>query len=265
MYQFYSTKKYPSLCTCCIIPKYFKNKFDAYYHLKRKPMAPKKQKSSPSVNSSSNEETPQSIGKKRSAPKSRELELFYGNCDEGGIIFNEVRSKKNYQSTIASALQNLSKEDKMHLIDDFTEKSKNWKKKKSEYEEHYAEVYACQTAEDWKGYVEDFKKQILSDGILGEYIKSDEVLKDEKGKLESIIEVIENEQAIRKKVGTEKIWRAVISQIENTDLRPTVHYEINNTPRQPSLSSSLIGSSRSLTREVSDGDAAPGADADNGN
>ena len=127
---YYFAKKYPSWCTCCIQPKYFKNKFDAYYHIKRK-MAPKKQKpkSSPSAGTSSNEQTPQSIGKKRSAPKSRELELFYANCDEGGIIFNDVRSKKNYQSTIASALTHLSKEDKMTLLDDFTEKSKNWKKR----------------------------------------------------------------------------------------------------------------------------------------
>ena len=88
---YYFAKKYPSWCTCCIQPKYFKNKFDAYYHIKRK-MAPKKQKpkSSPSAGTSSNEQTPQSIGKKRSAPKSRELELFYANCDEGGIIFNDV-------------------------------------------------------------------------------------------------------------------------------------------------------------------------------
>ena len=230
-------------------------------------MAPKKQRrkksSSPSAaGSSSNEQTPQSIGKKRSTPKSKELELFYANCDQGGIIFNEVKSKQNFNKTIANTLQNLSKEDKMRLLDDFTEQSKNWKKEKIEFQEHYDKVYECQIDEDWKDYAEDFKKQVLSDGILGDYIKPDEVLADEIKRLESIIEVIEDEQSIREKVVTEKIWRAVISQIENNDLRATPHYQITNTPLQQSSSSSLIGTGpRTMTREVSEGAAAPGTAA----
>ena len=275
-YQFYSIKKYPSWCTCCIEPKYLTNRFDAYYHIKRKTMAPKKlksKKSSPSAaGSSSNEQTPQSSGNKRSAPNSasKELDLFYANCEPGGIIYDALIDKDlgadYFNKTIVSNLKKLSKEDRIGLFDDFMGKSTKWKKEKSTIEEHYESVYAEQVNSDWKGYVADFKKRALRNNIPGDYVESDQVLIDEKGKLESIIEVIEKEQLIREKVEKEKLWEVVIKQILETDLKNYPHYSITNTHQSSSSSSSSSSSNirlmgLALTREVSEGDGAPDAAA----
>ena len=97
MFPYYSFNKYPSWCICCIEPKYLKNKSDAYYHIKIKPMSSLK-KAKANSKSPSDEHTPQTIGKKRPAANSvsKELELFYSNCDVGGTIYvaqaNEPRA-----------------------------------------------------------------------------------------------------------------------------------------------------------------------------
>ena len=44
MYPYYSSKKYPSWCICCIESKYLKNKFAAYYHIKKTMSSSKKAK-----------------------------------------------------------------------------------------------------------------------------------------------------------------------------------------------------------------------------
>jgi hypothetical protein len=264
---YYSAKKYPSWCTCCVEPKYLNNRFNAYYHIRRKPMAPKKQKanpkSSPSGSSNSNDHTPQSIGKKREAPinLSPELELFYKNCDPKGIIFTALAdpTPNFFEKTIENTLNGFSTEEKMILLHDFLDKSTTWKEEKKKIQKHYDEVYEAQVDQDWKDYIEDMKKRACHDGHLGEYIKSNQVLTDEIGKLQSIIEVIVDEQSVREKVEKEKIWSTVIKQIETTELRVTPHLVITNTPRQQSSLSSLVGSRTSVTREVSGGEAAAAA------
>jgi hypothetical protein len=253
MYPYYSSKKYPSWCTCCLESKYLKNKFAAYYHIKKTMSSSKKSKAkSKSPSASSNEHTPQqTVGKKRPAESfvSPELELFYTNCNKGGLIFlSQAKEDETFQNTINMALENLSKEDKMSLLHDFMAKFTQWKEEKSAMKEHYDHVYENLLDMDWKNYLEDFKKRSLRDGIPGDHIKSTQVIKDEIVKLTDIVQVLNDELNIREKIEEECIWRAVISKIEKKDLRETRVYEITNTPQS---SSSSLGPRHRLAREVS--------------
>ena len=257
MHPYYSSKKYPSWCICCIESKYLKNKFAAYYHIKKTMSSSKKSKAkSKSPSASSNEHTPQqTVGKKRPAESfvSPELELFYTNCNKGGLIFlSQAKEDETFQNTINMALENLSKEDKMSLLHDFMAKFTQWKEEKSAMKEHYDHVYENLLDMDWKNYLEDFKKRSLRDGIPGDHIKSTQVIKDEIVKLTDIVQVLNDELNIREKIEEECIWRAVISKIEKKDLRETRVYEITNTPQS---SSSSLGPRHRLAREVSQGEA----------
>lgn len=213
-------------------------------------MAPKKQKtntrSSPSGSSSSNDHS--------TSPK---LELFYKNCDPEGIIFTALAdpTPNFFEKTIENTLKGISTEEKMILLHDFLAKSTKWKEEKKNIQQHYDEVYDSQVAEDWREYIEDMKKRNCHDGLLGDYVKSNQVLTDEIEKLQSIIKVIVDELSVREKVEEEKIWSTVIKQIETTELRVTPHLVITNTPRQQSSFSYLVGSRTSVTRQVSEAGA----------
>ena len=253
MYPFhFSSKKYPSWCTCCEEqPKFLNNRFDAYYHNKRKKMSPKKKsKVSNSPSAASNEHTPQSK-KRAAAVDSEDLDLFHKNCDPGGSIYKaQATGKKNYfETTVELALQGLSMEDKLSVFEEFTENSRALKVEKAMVKEHYDKVYAYMPDMEWKDYVEDFKKQHLVDGVEGNYIKSDEELENEVKKLRDIITLINNELIIRAKTEKDKIWRTVVSKIEETKV-----YEMTNTPQAAAgASSSLPRSGSGLTRAVSQG------------
>ena len=67
--------------------------------------------------------------------------------------------------------------------------------------------------DDWRDYVEDLKKKMMHNGIVGDYYKSTDELEEETKKLLSIVEVINNEIEIREKVQSELIWAKVISKI----------------------------------------------------
>ena len=214
-------------------------------------------KSSPST--SSNDITPQTIGKKRSATNlSKELNLFYTNCETGGSIHSALdESREFFDITLTKALTNLSKEDKLTLIHDLQEKSTQWKEQKSSFKDHFDRVYEHLTDNDWKDYVKDFKKRALRDGIPGDYIKSNQVLEDEIDKLTDIIQVIRDELSTRENIDKEKIWRAVISKIEKKDLRETTLFEVSHS-RQYLGSSSTP---RVITREISGSETASQAGA----
>jgi len=68
--------------------------------------------------------------------------------------------------------------------------------------------------DDWRDYVEDLKKKLMHNGIVGDYYKSTDELEEEAKKLLSIVEVINNEIEIREKVQSELIWAKVISKID---------------------------------------------------
>ena len=191
----YSSKKYPS-CTCCKEhPKYFNTRFDAYYHNKKKKMSAtkKKNKVSNSLTASSNEPPT----KKKAAHNSPELVLFHANCEPGGVIHKAKAEGNNYfETTVALALRDLSKEDKLSLCEKFTNNTRALKVEKSTVKEHYDKVYDYMPDMEWKVYVEDFKKQHLLDGVEGGYLKSDEDLKNEVKKLEDIIILINDERNI---------------------------------------------------------------------
>jgi hypothetical protein len=68
--------------------------------------------------------------------------------------------------------------------------------------------------DDWRDYVEDLKKKLMHNGIVGDYYKSTDELEEETNKLVSIVEVITNEIEIREKVQSELIWAKVISKID---------------------------------------------------
>jgi len=124
-----------------------------------------------------------------------------------------------FDKTVSKAIDNLAKDDQMILLHDFLEQSTNWKEKKSAMKEHYDTVHEHLIDSDWKNYVEDLKKRCLHDGILGDYVKSNQVLMDEIDKLEDIVKIIRDELAIREKVEKEGIWRSVISKIEKKALK----------------------------------------------
>jgi hypothetical protein len=80
--------------------------------------------------------------------------------------------------------------------------------------EDYENVYSSMIDEDWCDYVEDLKKKIMLNGIVGDYYKSTLELEEEQEKLLSIVEVIKNEIQTREKVESELIWAKVISKID---------------------------------------------------
>ena len=54
--------------------------------------------------------------------------------------------------------------------------------------------------DDWRDYVDDLKKNLMHNGIVGDYFKSTDELEEEAKKLLSIVEVINNAIEIREKV-----------------------------------------------------------------
>lgn len=215
MLPFYSQKKYPSWCTCCGIPIYLKNKRAAYYHNKCR-MPPKKRSSSSSNSSIIHDIDEQTVKKRSSQDESKELALFYRNCESGGTISSALEDDDPsfFDKTVDKALKKLSKEDKMSLLKNFQEKFTIWKGEKTAMKEDYENVYSSMIDEDWRDYVEDLKKKIMLNGIVGDYYKSTLELEEEQEKLLSIVEVIKNEIQIREKVESELIWAKVISKID---------------------------------------------------
>ena len=69
--------------------------------------------------------------------------------------------------------------------------------------------------DDWRDYyVDDLKKKLMHNGIVGDYFKSTDELEEEAKTLLSIVEVINNKIEIREKVQSELIWAKVISKID---------------------------------------------------
>ena len=79
-------------------------------------------------------------------------------------------------------------------------------------------------------------------------------MENEVKKLQDIITLINNELIIRAKTEKDKIWRVVVSKIEETDLKETKVYEMTTTPQASGASSSLPRSGSGLTRAVSQGE-----------
>ena len=141
-------------------------------------------------------------------------------------ISSEDEDPGFFDKTVEKALQKLSKEDKLSLLKNFQDKFTVWKEEKTAMKEQYEAVYSSMIDDDWRDYVEDLKKKIMHNGVVGDYFKSTEELEEETKKLLSIVEVLENEVKIREKVRSELIWAKVISKIEAKVLdRETKVYE----------------------------------------
>jgi len=213
-------------------------------------MPPRKRSPSSSNSSIINDIDEQSVKKRASHDESQELALFYRNCEAGGSICNALEDDDHefFDKTVDKALKKLSKEDKMSLLKNFQEKFTIWKEKKTAIKEEYESVYSSMIDDDWRDYVEDLKKKIMQNGIVGDYYKSTRELEEEQAKLLSIVEVIKNEIQIREKVESELIWAKVISKIDTKELdgETRVYERVGSSTSQRRLTATYNTSPPSL-------------------
>ena len=235
-------KEYPKFCNCdyCISsadPFWARNCNDKQNHKRKlllQTMPPKRANS----NSSSTTSSDQVVGQKRKANHtSPELDLFLSNCKPGGLLVTaQNRSKSFFDESMDSALEALSYDDKMVLLDSAINESSAWQQVKKKYKDNYEELLEFMVDQkEWIDYVKDFKMKRKHNGVVLGFKLSDKDLDHEIKRTRKILVVAEEEKDRREKASKERIQAAIISKVSKKDLKG--HTDIYDSTTSSSFNS----------------------------
>ena len=217
-------KKYPTFCSCQHhIPIWLKDRNAANYHYNKKSTMSgnKKRSSSSSTSSTSLVKTATTImGPKFKMPTdcSPKLQLFFANCEMGGSTFNaKKRGPSFFKGTIETALEELSKEDRLSLIRAVQDTSVEWNELSVQMKEKFSALHNSMD-DHWKDYLDRFKTQQRHNGVDGVYSMSNQELSEEIDKLQAVKEAAEEELIRREFSVKEEIWRFATKYTMKHDL-----------------------------------------------
>lgn len=217
-------KKYPTFCSCQHhSPIWLKDRNAANYHYNKKSTMSgnKKRSSSSSTSSTSLVKTATTImGPKFKMPTdcSPKLQLFFANCEMGGSTFNaKKRGPSFFKGTIETALEELSKEDRLSLIRAVQDTSVEWNEISVQMKEKFSALHNSMD-DHWKDYLDRFKTQQRHNGVDGVYSMSNQELSEEIDKLQAVKEAAEEELTRREFSVKEEIWNFATKYTMKHDL-----------------------------------------------